>query len=89
MIPHGPHGLSEARAESIQDPGRFSPIQFLPRQLGVRSLKSLPPEDHRRQRAAPDLDKAFNAILGRCAHWVNCPDRTTVCQSLTPDRLES
>ncbi|PON45818.1 hypothetical protein PanWU01x14_255990 [Parasponia andersonii] len=57
--------------------------------MGVRSLEGLPLEDHRRQRAAPNPYKAFNAILGRHAHWANCPNRTAVCQSLAPDRPES
>ncbi|PON80245.1 Enolase C-terminal domain-like [Parasponia andersonii] len=58
-------------------------------EMGVRSLEGLPPEDHGKQLTAPDPDRAFNAILGRCVHWVNLPDRKTVCQSLTPDRLKS
>ncbi|PON80247.1 Enolase [Parasponia andersonii] len=53
----------------------FSPVQFLPRQLGVRILEDLPPEDHGKQLTALDLDRAFNAILGKCAHWINRPDR--------------
>ncbi|PON73214.1 hypothetical protein PanWU01x14_060550 [Parasponia andersonii] len=56
--------------------------------LGIRSLESLPLEDHERQCTAPVPDKAFNAILGRCAHWANYPNRTVVCQSLAPDRPE-
>ncbi|PON48354.1 hypothetical protein PanWU01x14_237490 [Parasponia andersonii] len=41
------------------------------------------------QRTAPDPDSAFNAILGRCAHWANCLDKTAVCQSLAPNGIES
>ncbi|PON33163.1 hypothetical protein PanWU01x14_354940 [Parasponia andersonii] len=72
------HGLSEARAESISHPGW----------LGVRSLKSVPPEDHGRQRIALDPDRAFNAILGRCVRWANRPDWMVACQSLIPAELE-
>ncbi|PON42785.1 hypothetical protein PanWU01x14_279110 [Parasponia andersonii] len=81
--------LSEAGAESIPGPRRFSLIQFLSRQLKVRSLEGLPPEDHGRQCTTPDLDRTFNTILGRCGYWANRPGRTAVCQSLDPDRLES
>ncbi|PON34205.1 hypothetical protein PanWU01x14_346210 [Parasponia andersonii] len=56
--------LSEAMAESIPNPGQFGPIQFLPRQLGVRGLEGLPPEDYGRQHTAPDSNRAFNVILG-------------------------
>ncbi|PON34437.1 hypothetical protein PanWU01x14_344340 [Parasponia andersonii] len=61
------YGSSKARAESIPDLGRFSPIQSLPRQLGIR-IEGLPPEDHRRRRTAPDSDRAFNAVLSICTH---------------------
>ncbi|PON57769.1 hypothetical protein PanWU01x14_171310, partial [Parasponia andersonii] len=44
---------------------------------GVWSLEGLLSKDHRRQHTALHPDRAFNAILGRCAHWVNHPDRTT------------
>ncbi|PON54850.1 hypothetical protein PanWU01x14_192160 [Parasponia andersonii] len=92
--------LSEARAESILDLGRVWLSLILTSTagaytvrhvsgLGVRSLEGLPLEDHRRQRTTPDPDKAFNVILGRCAHWANCPNKMAVCQSLVPDRLES
>ncbi|PON62921.1 hypothetical protein PanWU01x14_135970, partial [Parasponia andersonii] len=67
----------------------FDPVQFLPRQLGAKSLDGLSPEDHERQRTAPDPYKVFNTILARCAHWTNHPDRIIVCQSLASDRLDS
>ncbi|PON42613.1 hypothetical protein PanWU01x14_280660 [Parasponia andersonii] len=71
-------GLSEAKTESIPNLG----------QLEIRSLEGFPPEDHWRQRAAPDPDRAFNAILDRYAHWADRHDKTAVCQSLAPTRIE-
>ncbi|PON53648.1 hypothetical protein PanWU01x14_200860 [Parasponia andersonii] len=67
----------------------FGPVRFLPRQLGVGSLKGLPLKYRGKQLTALELDRIFNTILGRCAHWASCPDRTAACQNLTPDRLES
>ncbi|PON77693.1 hypothetical protein PanWU01x14_024490, partial [Parasponia andersonii] len=66
----------------------LSPVRFLPQQLGVRSPKGLPQEYNGKQLTAPDLDRAFNAILSRCAHRINRPDRTAVCPNLAPDKLE-
>ncbi|PON32076.1 hypothetical protein PanWU01x14_364510 [Parasponia andersonii] len=57
--------------------------------LRVGSPKGLPPEYSRKQLTPPDLDRAFNAILSRCAHWASRPDRMAACKNLTPDRLES
>ena len=55
-------------AEPVQIRDGPGPTRPLSRQLGVRSLKDLPLEDPRGQRVVPDPDKAFNAILGRCAY---------------------
>ncbi|PON49819.1 hypothetical protein PanWU01x14_227670 [Parasponia andersonii] len=55
---------------------------------GVRSPKGLPPEYNGKQLTAPDPDKAFNAIVSRCAQRASRPDRTAICPNLAPDRLE-
>ncbi|PON66078.1 hypothetical protein PanWU01x14_113050, partial [Parasponia andersonii] len=67
----------------------LGPVQFLPQQLGVGSPKGLPSEYNGKQLIALDPDRVFNAILSKCAHGTNRPDRMTVCPNLAPNRLES
>ncbi|PON63514.1 hypothetical protein PanWU01x14_131780 [Parasponia andersonii] len=55
---------------------------------GVGSPKGLPPEYNGMQLTTPDLDRAFNAILGRRAQGTSRPDRTTIYPNLIPDRLK-
>ncbi|PON38125.1 hypothetical protein PanWU01x14_314950 [Parasponia andersonii] len=54
----------------------------------VRSPKGLPTEYNGKRLTAPDPDRAFNAILGRCVLGTSRPDRTAIYLDLTPDRLK-
>ncbi|PON78763.1 hypothetical protein PanWU01x14_016620, partial [Parasponia andersonii] len=83
-----PVGCRRPEINPSQILDRFGSILFLPLQLGVRSFEGLPPEDHWRQHTALDPDRALNVILGRCAHWADCPKRMTLYQNLAPARLE-
>ncbi|PON72776.1 hypothetical protein PanWU01x14_062450, partial [Parasponia andersonii] len=54
----------------------------------VRNPKGLPTKYSGKRLTAPDPDRAFNAILGRCVPGTSRPDRTAIYPDLTPDRLK-
>ncbi|PON67538.1 hypothetical protein PanWU01x14_101750 [Parasponia andersonii] len=86
---HQAYELSETRAKSTRDPGRVRPIPILTSTAGDQESRGSSTRRSWGQLTTPDLDRLFIAILGKCVHWANCPYRTTICQNLTLDRLES